>query len=51
MRKAVSSRKADGAASKQKTLGIKTRVVTEARVRSGCSKSTTTSCGIGYRGG
>lgn len=51
MKKAVNSRKADGAASKQKTLGIKTRVVTEARVRSGCTKSLTSHCGIGYRGG
>ena len=51
MKKAVNSRKSVGVALKRKTLGIKTRVVTEARVRSGCTKSSTSLCGIGYRGG
>lgn len=43
--------KAESKASSKKSLGFKTRVVAEARVRSGCSKSITRTCGISYRGG
>jgi len=35
----------------QKKLGIQRRVRTEARIRSGCSKSITRTCGVTYRGG
>ncbi len=34
-----------------KVLGIRTRVRTEARVRSGCGKSSNYTCGISYRSG
>lgn len=51
MKKSDDSQKRDGVAVKKKALAIKTRVVTEARVRSGCTKSSTSLCGIGYRGG
>lgn len=43
--------KIENKASVKKSLGIKTRVIAEARVRAGCSKSITRTCGMNYRGG
>jgi hypothetical protein len=44
------TRKNDKASSTE-VLGLRDLVMTEARVRSGCSKNSTSSCGVNYRSG
>lgn len=39
------------APARKPTLGLRTLVRTETKVRSGCSKATTSSCGTNYRHG